>query len=355
MIKLLFCAALSLCCVVAEAASRESIHVVGSSTIFPIVKVVADRFAHTTRFRGPNIEATGTGGGFKIFCQGLGAKRPDIVNASRRIKRTEFDECVRNGVSEIIELQIGYDGIVIVNSAKAAQFELSLNDLYLALAKFVPDPKNNKAFVENPYRFWSDVNPNLPKAKIVVYGPPPSSGTRDSFVEMAMEHGCALAAGQGDAATKEASASVRSSSKRCRLFRGAPQYHEVGEQDNILIELVASSRSALGILGFNYLDRNLHRIKGAVVNGVAPSYENIHGRKYPISRPLYFYVKKAHIGRIPGIKEFLAEFTSEKAWGDDGYLTDKGLVPLEPERRQQVVEDLKALRVFDVKSIENTP
>ncbi|MBX2857039.1 MAG: substrate-binding domain-containing protein [Cellvibrionaceae bacterium] len=324
------------------AATRENIHVVGSSTVFPLAKVVADRFAKTTKFRGPNIEATGTGGGFKIFCQGLGAAAPDIVNASRRITRSEFDECVRNGVRHIVELPIGYDGVVVVNSLDAPDFTLTQKELFLALAKRVPNPNKASGFIDNPHRYWSDINPLLPKLRIVVYGPPPSSGTRDSLLEMAMEPGCRAF---------PALASLESSNreqfkKYCHVLRSWPEFVEAGEQDNILIELVVSNPNALGILGFNYLDQNLHRVKSAVVSGVAPTYDNIHDHLYPISRPLYFYIKKAHVGRIPGISQYLAEFISERAWGDEGYLREKGLVPLEPELRKQVTIDFKAMTVL---------
>lgn len=329
------------------AATRENIHVVGSSTVFPFAKVVADRFAKTTKFRGPNIEATGTGGGFKIFCQGLGAGSPDIVNASRRMMRSEFDECVRNGVHHIVELPIGYDGVVLVNSLKAPEFKLSQKALFLALAKRVPDPDNASVLIDNPYQYWSDINPLLPKRRIVVYGPPPSSGTRDSLLDMAIEPGCRAFP---DLALLEVS-SWQAFRKVCHVLRGGPEFIEAGEQDNVLIELVVSNSDALGILGFNYLDQNLHRVKSAVVSGIEPTYDNIHDHLYPISRPLYFYIKKAHVGRIPGIRQFLAEFTSERAWGDEGYLRDKGLVPLEPGLRKQVATDFKAMTVLQRNSL----
>ena len=320
------------------AATRENIHVVGSSTVFPFAKVVADRFAKTTKFRGPNIEAMGTGGGFKIFCQGVGASAPDIVSASRRITPMEFDECVRNGVRDIVELPIGYDGVVLVNSLDSPDFKLTQKELFLALAKKVPGP-DGRTMVDNPYRRWSDINPLLPKQRIVVYGPPPSSGTRDSLVEMAIEPGCRVFP---PLASLEMS-SWPKFKKACHVMRGAPEFVEAGEQDNVIIELVVSNPNAMGILGFNYLDQNMHRVKSAIVGGIEPTYENIHEHLYPISRPLYFYIKKAHVGRIPGIQQFLAEFTSERAWGDEGYLREKGLVPLEPERRKQVAIDFKSM------------
>jgi phosphate transport system substrate-binding protein len=302
--------------------------------------VVAETFGKTTRFKTPKIESTGSGGGFKLFCGGIGVEHPDITNSSRAIKKSEIDACVANGVTEIIEVKIGYDGIAIANSKKAAQLRFSRKDLFLALAKNVPDPKGGEKLISNPFKTWRDVNSNLPKIAIEVLGPPPTSGTRDAFVELAMEGGCKkfnwIAAKE-----KEDEKQYKSI---CHTIREDGAYVEAGENDNLIVQKLEANPNALGIFGYSFLDQNSDKVQGLIIDGVAPLFEAIADNSYPISRPLFFYVKKAHVGMIPGIKEYLHEFISEKAWGEEGYLSDRGLIPMPVAERAAVAQDVKTLR-----------
>nr|WP_236987338.1 substrate-binding domain-containing protein [Marinagarivorans cellulosilyticus] len=320
-------------------ANRDHIMVVGSSTVFPFSKVVAERFGRKTNFKAPKIEPTGTGGGFKEFCKGVGISTPDVSNASRRIKSSEFEDCQKNGVKDIVEVLIGYDGIVIANSVKAKPMTLELKDIFLALAKKVPDPKGTETLVDNPYVTWKDVNPALPATKIEVLGPPPTSGTRDAFVELAMEGGCKtfpwIKAMKGTDKSKYKAL--------CHGIREDGAYVEAGENDNLIVRKLSESPKALGIFGFSFLDQNADKVHAAKVGGHAPTFESISDGSYIVSRPLYFYVKAAHVGVIPGIQEFLAEFTNDRAWGDEGYLTDKGLIPLSAKERAKVGASVKKL------------
>lgn len=324
---------------------RDYISIVGSSTVYPFATVVAERFGRTTGFKTPKIESTGSGGGLKLFCEGVGVATPDITNASRRIKQSEVEKCQSNGVKEIVEVKIGYDGIAIAHARRKSKLEgmtLSLKEIYLALAKEVPDPKGGDKLVGNPYGSWNEINSDLPKVKIEVLGPPPTSGTRDAFVELAMEEGC-----QEIPSIKALKEKDEDEFKRvCHTMREDGAFIEAGENDNLIVQKLVVNPSALGIFGFSFLDQNTDRIAGVRVDGVAPEFEKIASGDYPVSRPLYFYVKKAHIGMIPGLKEYIAEFTSDKAWGDEGYLSDRGLVPMPEEEREQVkaaVEKLKPL------------
>ena len=309
------------------AEARDQIRIVGSSTVYPFSTVVAEHFGRTTNFKTPIVESTGSGGGLKLFCAGTGDQHPDITNSSRRIKASEVKLCAQNGVTDIIEVKIGYDGIVIANSKKADTFKLSLKDVYLALAKNVPTAAGTT--VANPHKTWKDVNPSLPATKIEVLGPPPTSGTRDAFVELAMETGC-----KGfELANKLEKADTKAFKTLCHTVREDGAYIEAGENDNLIVQKLAANPKALGIFGYSYLDQNADRIQGNAIDGQAPTFENIADGKYPVSRPLYFYVKKAHVGKVPGIKEYMAEFTSEKAWGNSGYLADKGLIPMSDKER----------------------
>ncbi len=320
-------------------AARDYISIVGSSTVYPFATVVAEQFGKTTRFKTPKIESTGSGGGLKLFCQGVGIKHPDITNASRRIKKSEVDKCAKNGVTEILEVKIGYDGIVVANSKKGPQLKMTRKDLFLALAKEVPDPKGGEQLVENPYKRWKQVNASLPDVKIEVLGPPPTSGTRDAFVELALEGGC-----KKFGFIKAMKKSDKKGYKTvCHTIREDGAYVEAGENDNLIVQKLEANPNALGVFGFSFLDQNTDKVQGSVVDNVAPTFDNIADGLYPISRPLYFYVKKAHIGNVPGIKEFLAEFASEKAWGPDGYLTDKGLIPMPDAERKKFLADIKKL------------
>lgn len=327
-----------------HAASRDYISIVGSSTVYPFATVVAEQFGKTTKYKTPKIESTGSGGGFKLFCAGVGVEHPDITNASRAIKKSEYDQCQKNGVSEIVEVKIGYDGIVLANSKDAPRMNLSRKDIFLALAKEVPDPQGGEKLVTNPYQSWNDVDPKLPDIQIEVLGPPPTSGTRDAFAELAMEGGCKefdwIKAMKGE--DKNQYKAV------CHTVREDGAFVEAGENDNLIVQKLQANHDALGIFGFSFLDQNTDVIQGSQVDGVAPTFENIATGEYPISRPLFFYVKKAHVGVIPGIKVYLDEFTSDKAWGEDGYLADKGMIPMPEKEREEIkdrVEKLKALKM----------
>lgn len=326
------------------AAARDSISVVGSSTVFPFSKVVAERFGKTTKFSSPTVESTGTGGGFKAFCGGVGVNYPDISNASRRVKQSEIDLCKKNGVDEIVEVLIGYDGIVLANAAEATLYSLTRKDIYLALAKQVPNPNGTPELVENPYKLWSEINPALPKKKIEVLGPPPTSGTRDAFVELAMEGGCK----KFDFMAAMKSVNKKKFKALCHEIReDGSHFVEVGENDNLIVQKLAESPDRLGIFGFSFLDQNADKVQASLIDGNEPTFESIADGSYPVSRPLYFYVKKAHVGVIQGMKEYLAEFTSERAWGEEGYLTEKGMIPLSDKERKEIgsrVKNLEALK-----------
>lgn len=326
-------------------AARDYISIVGSSTVYPFSTVVAERFGKATGHPTPKVESTGTGGGMKMFCGGVGTNFADITNASRRMKDGEFKDCQKNGVNDIVEMLIGFDGLVIANSLKAKPYDLTLKDVFLALAKNVPNPDGSDTLVPNPYKTWKDVNPALPATKIEVIGPPPTSGTRDSFAELALEGGCKNF--PFIKAMKDADEDQFKSV--CHTIREDGYFVEAGENDNLIIQKLDSNPDALGVFGFSFLDQNNDKVRGSSIAGVEPTFESIGDKSYPVSRPLYVYVKKAHIGVIPGIKEFVAEYTSEKAWGPDGYLAEKGLIPLNDDLRKKTA---KAVRAGEVMSGE---
>lgn len=307
------------------AQARDTISIVGSSTVFPFATAVAERFGKNTSFKTPVVESTGSGGGLKLFCAGTGIKTPDITNASRRIKRSEVELCAKNGVKDIVEIKVGFDGIVLANSIKATNIELSLKDIFMALAKNVPDGAGKTK--PNPNTMWSDVNRALPAIKIEVLGPPPTSGTRDAFVELAMEGGCKKI----DWVKALKKTDKKAYKTLCHTIREDGAFVEAGENDNLIVQKLAANPSAFGIFGYSFLEQNLDKVQGSVVGGKRPTFENIAGGDYPISRSLFFYVKKANIDKVAGIKEYLAEFTSEEAMGEDGYLADKGLIPMQAE------------------------
>ncbi len=315
-----------------QAAGRNYIYVVGSSTVYPFTTTVAEHFGKATEFSTPKVESTGTGGGMKLFCAGIGVQHPDIEDASRRIKKSEFERCQKNGVKDVVEIKIGYDGIVLAYSRKASHaWNLSRQQIFLALAKEIPDPKNPGRLIPNPYRQWSDIDSSLPAFPIKVYGPPPTSGTRDAFAELAMEGGCKTF-GWIKALKKEDKHRYKAI---CHGIREDGAYVEAGENDNLIVQKLEADPTTLGIFGYSYLDQNIDKITGAQVDKIIPSFENIAAGSYPLSRPLFIYVKKAHVGLIPGIVQFLDEYVSEKAWGDEGYLTDKGLIPMPKEEREK--------------------
>ena len=326
-----------------ESFARDQIKIVGSSTVYPFATVVAERFGKTSGFKTPVIESTGSGGGLKLFCKGLGTEHPDITNASRRIKMKEVKKCSENGVTDITEIKVGYDGIAMANSKAGSDLELSLKDIYLALAKVVPADPDGNTVKPNPYKMWNEVNPNLPAAPIVVIGPPPTSGTRDAFNELAIERGCKKFPGRKALKKKD----KKLYKKECRGVREDGPYVEAGENDNLIIEKLVADPGALGVFGYSFLDQNRDKVKAAKVDGVFPEFEAISSGKYPVSRSLFFYVKNAHAAVIPGVKEYVKEFTASKAIGNSGYLVPKGLIPLPEGERAKFEKDGKSLAKFD--------
>jgi phosphate transport system substrate-binding protein len=343
--SILAASALTLAMTVPAMAARDYISIVGSSTVYPFATVVAEQFGKTTGSKTPKIESTGSGGGFKLFCSGVGVNFPDITNASRAIKSSEMKTCADNGVNEIVEVKIGYDGIVLANSKTVALLNLTRKDIFLALAKDVPDPANPEKLIANPYKTWKDVNSALPATKIEVLGPPPTSGTRDAFVELAMENG----AKTFDFIKNMKATDKKEYKKICHTVREDGVYIEAGENDNLIVQKLQANPNALGIFGFSFLDQNADVIQGAVIEGEAPTFEGIAKGSYPVSRPLFFYVKKAHVEVIPGMKGYLGEFTSEKAWGESGYLADKGMIPMPEEERKMYNENVASLKIMEMK------
>ncbi|NJN40345.1 MAG: PstS family phosphate ABC transporter substrate-binding protein [Gammaproteobacteria bacterium] len=312
--------------------SRDYISIVGSSTVYPFATVVAEQFGKSTRFKTPKIESTGSGGGIKLFCAGVGVQHPDITNSSRAIKSSELEQCAKNGVKEVVEVKIGYDGLSIANSNAAKPVNMTRKDVWLALAKEVPDPQGGDRIVANPYKTWNQINPSLPNAKIEVLGPPPTSGTRDAFVELVMDEGC----DQLPAVKALKKSDARRHKAVCQTMREDGAFVEAGENDNLIVQKLAANPNAFGIFGYSFLDQNRDKVQGVVIEGVKPEFEAIASGKYPVSRPLFFYVKKAHVGVIPGLKEYVVEFTSTKASGDEGYLSERGLIPMPAEERKMV-------------------
>ena len=318
--------------------ARENVEVVGSSTVYPFATVVAERYGRASGKPTPKIESTGSGGGLKLFCGGVGTNYPDVTNASRRMKKSEFDKCQKNGVKDIIEVQIGYDGIVIANSIESTPMKISRKDIFLALAAKVPGEKEGE-LIDNPYTTWKQVNASLPNVAIEVLGPPPTSGTRDAFAELGLEGGCK--AFPWIKALKKVNKNEFKSV--CHTVREDGRYVEVGENDNLIVQKLQANPSALGVFGFSFLDQNADKVRASVIESVEPTFESIADTTYPISRPLYFYVKKAHISVVPGILGYLTEFTSERAWGEDGYLAEKGMIPLPEDTRKAKAASVRAL------------
>ncbi len=298
---------------------REAIAMVGSSTVYPFASYVVEEFGATTQYPTPKIESTGSGGGIKLFCAGDGKDTPDITNASRPMKVSEFERCQANGVDDITRAVIGADGIVIANSVDGHQFDLSLEDLTRAVAAEVPNEDGE--LVENPNEYWDDIDPSLPHEEIKVYGPPTTSGTRDAFEGMVMEAASEEMDGYDGAYTK---------------IRQDGAYVEAGENDNLIVQKLTRNKEALGVFGYSFLDSNRDRIQAARINGVEPEPEAISAGDYPISRSLFFYVKNSHADEIPAIYEYVEMFLSESMIGDMGYLKEEGLIPLPAEQREEM-------------------
>ena len=322
--------------------ARDEIRIVGSSTVYPFTTAVAETFGKVSG-KTPVVESTGTGGGFKLFCAAAGVDSPDFTNASRAIKKSEFEDCAKNGIN-VIEIKVGFDGLTIATAGEP--IKLTKQQIFMALAKQVPDASGK--LVDNPYKMWNEIDASLPAAKIEVLGPPPSSGTRDSFVELVMEKGAEKF--ESIAAMKKADAKAFEGVWKSIREDGA--YVEAGENDNLIVQKLEANKAAFGIFGFSFLEENAGKINGVEVDGVSPSYETIAGGKYKVARPLFIYAKKEHIGVIPGMAEFMAEYVSEAAIGADGYLADKGLVALPADQAEAVrktVADQATLTADQVK------
>jgi phosphate transport system substrate-binding protein len=327
-------AAIATLALAGQAEARDQIRIVGSSTVFPFTSAVAEQFGKAGQFKTPVVESTGTGGGLKLFCAGVGVDHPDITNASRKIKDSEIEQCAGNGVKEITEVKVGFDGIALANSKAGPKMSITEAQIWQALAKQVPQ---GGKLVDNPYKTWSEIDASLPNEKIEVLGPPPTSGTRDAFVELVLDKGCAefaeVKALEGDA-----------HKAACQTMREDGAFIEAGENDNLIVQKLEANPAAFGIFGYSFLDQNVDKLQGSAVNGVAPTFETISSGEYPVSRSLYVYVKNAHVGVIPGIKEFVAEYMSDKASGEEGYLVDKGLIPLPEQEHKEVMATAIALK-----------
>lgn len=317
----------------APAMARDTISIVGSSTVYPFATVVAERFGTKTDFKTPKLESTGSGGGFKLFCQGIGTRHPDITNASRRMKPSEYQLCQSNGVTDITEFRIGSDGIVIASSKDAENLQLTLQQLFLALGAKVPV---NGEWVENPNKNWSDVDASLPNKPIRVMGPPPTSGTRDSFNELALEGGC-------DTLPEAESLSKNEHKATCQNVREDGAFIEAGENDNLIVQKLISDKGMYGVFGYSFLEENADRLQAATLDGVTASADNITSDAYPVARSLFFYVKKAHVGVVPGIQDYVEEFVSNSAMGQNGYLKQVGLIVPAQEQLMLLMDKAETL------------
>ena len=305
--------------------SRTQIRIVGSSTVFPFTTAVAENFSRNNpEYLAPIVEATGTGGGIKLFCAGLGSRFPDVANASRRMKPAELADCMKNGATGIVEIKVGIDGVVLAQGKGGQALNLRLRDVYAALAA---EPWGKKQTA----RTWRDVNPALPPIRIEVIGPPPTSGTRDAFNELYMVAGC-----DTDPAMKALKKTDEDRHKKiCNKIREDGAYVEAGENDNLIVQKLGSNPAAIGVLGFSFLERNLDTLRDVAIDGVFANYETISSFQYPASRPLFIYVKAQHVKAIRGLREFLDEYTSDRAWAPGGYLQRRGLVPSPDEVRTE--------------------
>jgi phosphate transport system substrate-binding protein len=325
-------------CTAGPALARDQLKIVGSSTVFPYTQAVAEEFGKKGG-KAPVVESTGTGGGMKIFCQGVGEANPDLTGASRAMKKSEFELCTKNGVTDITEIQIGYDGLSIAQSKKGKPMDLTKEQIFLALAAEVPD---GDKLVPNPNKKWSDVDKALPDVAITAYGPPPTSGTRDAFVELAMHEGCqALDYYKKKKTEMDKKAFEKLVGEKCTPMRQDGPFIEAGENDNLIVQRIEADPNAVGIFGYSFLYENEDKLQGVKIGGVAPSFETIANKSYGLSRPLFFYIKNAHRKVIPGMNEFIAEYTSNEAMGKDGYLHERGLVVLSPDLLKEMQDRAK--------------
>ncbi len=339
--KRILIAASALALLAGPALARDQIRIVGSSTVYPFTTAVAEAFGKATTMKTPVVESTGTGGGMKLFCAGIGDDHPDFTNASRQIKKSEFEACDKSGVTEIIEIKVGFDGLSFAHAKEAGDLALTKQQIFMALAKEVPDA--NGRLVANPYKMWNEIDPSLPALKIEVLGPPPTSGTRDSFMELVMEKG---------AEKFESLAELKKSDPKAfetvwKSMREDGAFIEAGENDNLIVQKLQANPDALGIFGYSFLEQNEGTIKGVPVDGIAASYETIADGSYKVARPLFVYAKKQHMDKVAGMKEFIAEYVSDKALGEEGYLADKGLVTLpgdQAEKTRAIATSLEILK-----------
>jgi phosphate transport system substrate-binding protein len=318
----------SLAACAAMAQSRDQIRIVGSSTVFPYTQAVAEQFAAATGNPAPVVESTGTGGGMQVFCEGVGHDKADITGASRAMKKSEFESCVANGVDSITEVLIGYDGLSLAHTQSAPDMSLTKAQIFQALAAEV---EVDGKIVANPYKNWNEIDASLPNQPITVFGPPPTSGTRDAFVELVMLVGCG---------SFEAIKALDDTRKEevCERMRQDGPFVEAGENDNLIVQRLNADPNAVGIFGYSFLFENSDTLKDIAVDGVAAEPATIADGSYPVSRPLFVYVKNAHRGVIPGLEEFLTEYVSEASFGPDGYLSERGLIVLPDDQRNTIRE-----------------
>jgi phosphate transport system substrate-binding protein len=314
-------------CTGGPALARDQIKIVGSSTVFPYTQAVAEEFGKKTGKKAPVVESTGTGGGMKIFCQGIGEDKPDITGASRAMKKSEYDLCTENGVDDVTEVLIGYDGLSLAQSKKGKPMDLTKEQIFLALAAEIPD---GDKLVPNPNKKWSDVDKSLPDIAITAYGPPPTSGTRDAFVELAMHEGC-----EGLDYFKKNEDQIKD---KCTPMRQDGPFIEAGENDNLIVQRIEADPNAVGIFGYSFLYENQDKLQGVKISGVEPSFDTIGDGTYGLSRPLFVYIKNPHRKVIDGMDEFIVEYVSDDSMGEDGYLHERGLVVLPEDKLKEMQE-----------------
>ncbi len=317
---------------------RKHIHIVGSSTLYPFMATIAENFGRDDQFKTPVVEATGTGGGFKLFCSGIGLEFPDLVNASRKIQNSELEKCAQNGIKNIGEIKIGYDGIVLANSKSQKKYLLTIPQIFLAIAKEIPDPKNPYQLINNPYKKWQEIDKNLPDKNIAIYGPPSTSGTRDAFVELVLQRACQ----QLPAFIKTYSVE-KLRTKKCQLIRSDGIFIEAGENDNLIVQKLKNNPDALGIFGFSFLEENYQLLQASTIDNVEPSFETIISGNYKISRPLFVYFKTQHLNLISSMSQFIEEIISKNTLGNEGYLLQKGLIPLSDLELQKIRNDTEII------------
>jgi phosphate transport system substrate-binding protein len=330
--------------VATPALARDQIRIVGSSTVFPFATLVAQSFGRLTGMKTPVVESTGTGGGIRLFCAGIGDAHPDVVNASRKITAAELTTCKTNGVTEIVEMKIGFDGIVLASARSAPPIAITTTQLWLALAREVPNAQGQ--LVPNPNRMWSDIDRSLPAKRIEVMGPPPTSGTRDAFVELVMTPGCNA---HPAIVTLRAADAARATAACAGALREDGAWIDAGENDILIVRKLEANADAFGVFGFSFLEENPDKVQGAAIAGVKPTFEDIASGKYPVSRPLFVYIKKQHNGAVaPGLDRFVTEWTEDRTWGPNGYLADKGFIPLPNAERATSRTDARAMKLVAI-------